>query len=102
MAFVIVLDALGFMARTLRDFNQLIKRPNGIILVTGPTGSGKTTTLYGARDKINSPDKKIITVEDPIEYQLEGGQPDTGEADDRAQFHQHLEATSCGRTRTWS
>jgi general secretion pathway protein E len=69
---VIDLDALGFMADTLHDFNQLIKRPNGIILVTGPTGSGKTTTLYGALDKINSPDKKIITVEDPIEYQLKG------------------------------
>ncbi|OPY02988.1 MAG: Type II secretion system protein E [Syntrophorhabdus sp. PtaB.Bin047] len=69
---VIDLDALGFMPDTLRDFNQLIKRPNGIILVTGPTGSGKTTTLYGALDKINSPDKKIITVEDPIEYQLKG------------------------------
>jgi general secretion pathway protein E len=69
---VIDLDALGFMPDTLRDFNQLIKRPNGIILVTGPTGSGKTTTLYGALDKINSPDRKIITVEDPIEYQLKG------------------------------
>ncbi|MFH1025861.1 MAG: ATPase, T2SS/T4P/T4SS family, partial [Nitrospirota bacterium] len=50
----------------------LITKPNGIILVTGPTGSGKTTTLYGALDKINSPDKKIITVEDPVEYQLKG------------------------------
>jgi type II secretory ATPase GspE/PulE/Tfp pilus assembly ATPase PilB-like protein len=50
----------------------LIKRPHGIVLVTGPTGSGKTTTLYGALDKINSPDRKIITVEDPVEYQLKG------------------------------
>jgi len=56
----------------LSAFDELIKKPNGIILVTGPTGSGKTTTLYGALDKINSPDKKIITVEDPIEYQLKG------------------------------
>jgi general secretion pathway protein E len=69
---VIDLDQLGFPAATLRTFNQLIQKPNGIILVTGPTGSGKTTTLYGALDKINSPDKKIITVEDPIEYQLKG------------------------------
>jgi general secretion pathway protein E len=69
---VIDLDLLGFPAATLQVFNQLIKKPNGIILVTGPTGSGKTTTLYGALDKINSPDKKIITVEDPIEYQLKG------------------------------
>ncbi|MCU0579951.1 MAG: type II secretion system ATPase GspE, partial [Desulfobacterota bacterium] len=69
---VIDLDQLGFPAATLQSFNQLIKKPNGIVLVTGPTGSGKTTTLYGALDKINSPDKKIITVEDPIEYQLKG------------------------------
>lgn len=69
---VIDLDRLGFGQETLRLFNQLIAKPNGIILVTGPTGSGKTTTLYGALDKINSPDKKIITVEDPVEYQLKG------------------------------
>jgi general secretion pathway protein E len=69
---VIDLDQLGFPGPALVAFNQLIKKPNGIILVTGPTGSGKTTTLYGALDKINSPDKKIITVEDPIEYQLKG------------------------------
>ncbi len=66
------LDTLGFPPEALADFNRLITRPNGIILVTGPTGSGKTTTLYGALDKINSPDRKIITVEDPIEYQLRG------------------------------
>ena len=66
------LNLLGFSTQTLTTFNQLIKKPNGIILVTGPTGSGKTTTLYGALDKINTPDKKIITVEDPIEYQLKG------------------------------
>src|SRR5207247_3632730 len=50
----------------------LIYQPHGIVLVTGPTGSGKTTTLYAALDKINGPDKKIITVEDPVEYQLKG------------------------------
>lgn len=69
---VIDLDLLGFSSQRLATFEQLIKKPNGIILVTGPTGSGKTTTLYGALDKINSPDKKIITVEDPVEYQLKG------------------------------
>lgn len=69
---VIDLEKLGFAPETLASFNALIKKPNGIILVTGPTGSGKTTTLYGALDKINSPDKKIITVEDPVEYQLKG------------------------------
>lgn len=69
---VVNLDKLGFPPATLNIFNQLIKKPNGIILVTGPTGSGKTTTLYGALDKINSPDRKIITVEDPVEYQIKG------------------------------
>ncbi|MBI2014467.1 MAG: type II secretion system ATPase GspE [Candidatus Rokubacteria bacterium] len=66
------LERLGFSAETLRAFEALITRPHGILLVTGPTGSGKTTTLYGALDKINSPDRKIITVEDPVEYQLKG------------------------------
>lgn len=69
---VIDLNMLGFSEGILSTFKQLIKRPNGIILVTGPTGSGKTTTLYGALDLINSPDKKIITVEDPVEYELKG------------------------------
>jgi general secretion pathway protein E len=66
------LDDLGFPADSKKHFENLIRKPHGIILVTGPTGSGKTTTLYAALDKINSPDKKIITVEDPIEYQLSG------------------------------
>jgi general secretion pathway protein E len=65
-------DRLGFEAPTAKTFNALIHRPHGILLVTGPTGSGKTTTLYAALDKINTPDKKIITVEDPVEYQLKG------------------------------
>jgi len=70
----IVLDIqkLGFGGDTLGAFQKLIEHPHGIILVTGPTGSGKTTTLYCALGKINSPDKKIITVEDPVEYQLKG------------------------------
>ena len=69
---VIDLDVLGFSPQTLATFSQLINKPYGILLVTGPTGSGKTTTLYGALNKINSPDKKIITVEDPVEYQIKG------------------------------
>src|SRR5439155_22909695 len=68
----LALEKLGFAPGTLGRFESLIKRPHGIVLVTGPTGSGKTTTLYGALDKINSPDLKIITVEDPVEYQLKG------------------------------
>ena len=63
---------LGFPEDSLQEFTGLIKRPHGIVLVTGPTGSGKTTTLYSALDTINLPDKKIITIEDPIEYQVDG------------------------------
>jgi general secretion pathway protein E len=65
-------DRLGFARAAARGFEALIHRPHGIVLVTGPTGSGKTTTLYAALDKINRPDIKIITVEDPVEYQLKG------------------------------
>jgi type IV pilus assembly protein PilB len=63
---------LGFEPDNLAVFNRVIRRPNGIFLVTGPTGSGKTTTLYSALDVLNRPDKKIITAEDPVEYQFEG------------------------------
>jgi general secretion pathway protein E len=63
---------LGFPEDSLREFESLIRRPHGIFLVTGPTGSGKTTTLYSVLSTINLPDKKIITIEDPIEYQIEG------------------------------
>jgi general secretion pathway protein E len=66
------LEQIGFSGENLNHFNELITRPHGIILVTGPTGSGKTTTLYASLSKINSPDKNIITIEDPIEYQLKG------------------------------
>ncbi|MFQ5893365.1 MAG: type II secretion system ATPase GspE, partial [Nitrospinota bacterium] len=69
---ILSLEKLGFSPITLGQFESLIRRPHGIILVTGPTGSGKTTTLYGALDKINTPEKKIITIEDPIEYHLTG------------------------------
>ena len=65
------LDQVGFPPNLLRRFAHLITRPNGLILVTGPTGSGKTTTLYGALNELNSSEKKIITVEDPVEYQLD-------------------------------
>jgi len=66
------LEDMGFERDTLARFNQLIQRPHGILLVTGPTGSGKTTTLYAALAKLDSASQKIITVEDPVEYQLEG------------------------------
>nr|WP_315488453.1 type II secretion system ATPase GspE [uncultured Rhodoferax sp.] len=63
---------LGFDAVALERFMQVLNQPHGIVLVTGPTGSGKTTTLYTALDKLNKPDIKILTVEDPVEYQMEG------------------------------
>jgi type IV pilus assembly protein PilB len=66
------LQDLGFGDDDFARFKQLIKRPNGIILVTGPTGSGKTTTLYAALNELNRPDVKIITAEDPVEYYLPG------------------------------
>ncbi len=66
------LDELGFSEETDRVFKAQINRPNGIVLVTGPTGSGKSTTLYAALNAILSPEKKILTIEDPIEYNLYG------------------------------
>lgn len=63
---------LGFIQKNLDLFNKIIKSPNGIILVTGPTGSGKTTTLYSTLNELNSDNKNIITVEDPVEYKLDG------------------------------
>jgi type IV pilus assembly protein PilB len=63
---------LGLSEENFQTFNSLIRRPNGIVLVTGPTGSGKTTTLYAALNSLNRPDRKIITAEDPVEYYLPG------------------------------
>jgi len=66
------MSELGFEADDYETFNRLIRRPNGIILVTGPTGSGKTTTLYSALQELNLPDRKIITAENPVEYHIDG------------------------------
>jgi type IV pilus assembly protein PilB len=66
------LDKLGFEGDDRERFRQVIARPNGIVLVTGPTGSGKTTTLYGALQELNRPDVKIITAEDPVEFNIRG------------------------------
>jgi general secretion pathway protein E len=65
-------ESLGFDGTRLAAFTQVLEQPHGILLVTGPTGSGKTTTLYTALSRLNTPDRKIITVEDPVEYQLQG------------------------------
>ncbi len=66
------LSELGFLSNDQAQFENLIHSPNGMILITGPTGSGKTTTLYACLNSINGPDRKLITVEDPIEYQIPG------------------------------
>ncbi len=66
------LEKMGFEEEDFKTFQKIIKRPNGIFLVTGPTGSGKTTTLYGALNILNRPDRKIITAEDPVEYNFPG------------------------------
>lgn len=66
------LDLLGFSEKVLEKFRKYIIQPYGMVLVTGPTGSGKTTTLYAALSEIKSPEDKIITIEDPVEYQIEG------------------------------
>lgn len=71
-AMFLSLDELGFLPQTLERYRQLIRRSYGMILVTGPTGSGKTTTLYATLREINTPEKNIITIEDPVEYVLEG------------------------------
>jgi type II secretion system protein E len=68
----ISLEELGFRGNLLDTYQRLIEKPFGMILMTGPTGSGKTTTLYASLDSINSPDKKIITIEEPVEYILKG------------------------------
>ena len=68
----LTLDKLGMPPQMLLRFREIIQRSNGMVLVTGPTGSGKTTTLYAALSEINTPDQKIITVEDPVEYRLPG------------------------------
>ena len=69
---ILGLDRLGLPQRILDRLRAVIHRPSGMVLVTGPTGSGKTTTLYAALDELNTPERKIITVEDPVEYRLPG------------------------------
>jgi len=66
------LNTLGFSDDNLRKVQQQLDAPHGVILVTGPTGSGKTTTLYSALTQLNTPENKVLTVEDPVEYELEG------------------------------
>ncbi len=69
---LVQLEQLGMPPRVLENWQKMIKQPHGMILVTGPTGSGKTTTLYATLEKISTKQQKMITVEDPVEYQLDG------------------------------
>ncbi len=71
-SFMVGLEDMGFLPENKKDFERLINLPNGMILVTGPTGSGKTTTLYATLSHINQKERKVITIEDPVEYQLDG------------------------------
>lgn len=71
-AISIKFEELGIRGRALEILKQALQKPNGMVLTTGPTGSGKTTTLYGFLNKLNTPERKIITLEDPIEYRVEG------------------------------
>ncbi|MBW1978356.1 MAG: Flp pilus assembly complex ATPase component TadA [Deltaproteobacteria bacterium] len=66
------LEDLGLPEKALRDFSRAISMPQGIILVTGPTGSGKSSTLYACLNRLNTPDVNIITVEDPVEFDIDG------------------------------
>jgi Tfp pilus assembly pilus retraction ATPase PilT len=66
------LEKLGFEPRAMKDFVSAIASPYGMVLVTGPTGSGKTTTLYSALSRVNTPDVNVLNAEDPVEYNLDG------------------------------
>jgi len=71
-SFLVGLENLGFLPDQRKPFEKIINLPNGMVLVTGPTGSGKTTTLYATLSHVNQKDRKVITIEDPVEYQLDG------------------------------
>jgi type IV pilus assembly protein PilB len=89
---LISLRELGFEDEDYKWFRRAIKRPNGIVLVTGPTGSGKTTTLYAALSELNRPDVKIITAEDPVEYHISGTQSGPGQSKIGLSFARILKA----------
>jgi MSHA biogenesis protein MshE len=86
------LDRIGMPVKMLERLRQIIHRPSGMVLVTGPTGSGKTTTLYASLQELNTPERKIITVEDPIEYRLPGI--------NQVQIHEKIELTFARVLRT--
>ncbi len=98
------LDVLGFDAETKKKLRKFIREPYGMVLVTGPTGSGKTTTLYACLSEIQSVEDKIVTIEDPVEYQLRGHHADPGQREEGAHVRARASARSSGTTptRSWS
>ena len=98
------LDILGFPEEELRRFRKYIREPYGMVLVTGPDRSGKTTTLYAALSEIKSVEDKIITIEDPVEYQLQRHRPDSDQREEGADVRARAAQRSCATTptRSWS
>ena len=97
-ATMVGLPSLGLRPDNLTIVKKALDRPNGLILNTGPTGSGKTTTLYAFLRSVNNPEMKIITLEDPIEYRIEG--IEQTQVDEEAGYtFQTASAPLCGRTR---
>ena len=90
----------GHAATSARALRGRLPRSYGAVLVTGPTGSGKSTTLYAALNEINDAERNIITIEDPVEYQLAGHQPDAGEPQGRPDVRRRACARCCARTPT--
>ncbi len=87
------LDKLGFQEHELERFRRAFNQAYGCVLTTGPTGSGKSTSLYGALLELNTPEKNIITIEDPVEYQIGGHHPGSGQQQGRA----HASPPACAR-----
>jgi general secretion pathway protein E len=92
----LTLEAVGMQGQVLQQLDQLISQPHGILLVTGPTGSGKTTSLYAALQRLDATRHNIMTVEDPIEYEL----PGVGQTQVNAKIDLTFAKPSCGKTRT--
>ena len=95
----LTLDVVGFSDEDLRKFRRYIKEPYGMVLVTGPTGSGKTTTLYAALNEIKTDEDKIITIEDPVEYQIARHHADSGEREEGTDLRARAALDSASRSR---
>ena len=93
------LDVLGFDHATIHKIRKFIREPYGMVLVTGPTGSGKTTTLYACLSEIQSSEDKIVTIEDPVEYQLRGVTQIPGQREEGADLRSRPALHSAPRSR---